>query len=40
MDVKQFLEVEVSDSVKFLASAGSFKGRKAIKIENVVSKSE
>ena len=40
MDVKQFLEVEVSDSVKFLASAGSFKGRKAIKIENVVSNSE
>jgi flagellar motor switch protein FliM len=40
MDIKQFLEVEVSDSVKFLASAGSFKGRKAIKIENVVSSSE
>jgi len=36
MDVKQFLEVEVSDSVKFMASAGSFKGRKAIKIETVV----
>ena len=35
-DVQLALEVEVSNSVKFLASPGSYKGRKAIKIEQVV----
>ncbi len=35
-DIQHPLEVEVSDAVKFLASAGSYKGRKAIKIESVV----
>jgi flagellar motor switch protein FliM len=35
-DVQLSLEVEVSNAVKFLASAGSFKGRKAIKIEQIV----
>jgi flagellar motor switch protein FliM len=35
-DVQQPLEVEIADSIKFLASPGSFKGRKAIKIETVV----
>ncbi len=35
-DVKQALEVEIADAVKFLASPGSFKGRKAIKIDAVV----
>lgn len=35
-DVQQHLEVEVSDAVKFLASPGSYKGRKAIKIESLV----
>lgn len=35
-DIRQPMEVEVSNVVKFLASAGSFKGRKAIQIENVL----
>ena len=35
-DVQVALEVEVSNAVKFLASPGSFKGRKAIKIESVI----
>jgi flagellar motor switch protein FliM len=35
-DVSQPLEVEISDAVKFLASPGAFKGRKAIKIDTVV----
>lgn len=35
-DVGAFLEVEVANRVKFHASAGSFKGRKAIKIEQIV----
>lgn len=35
-DVSHPLEVEVSNRVKFLASPGSFKGRKAIQIDNVV----
>jgi flagellar motor switch protein FliM len=35
-DVHQPLEVEIADRVKFQATAGSFKGRKAIKIEQVV----
>jgi flagellar motor switch protein FliM len=35
-DVKQPLEVEIAEAVKFLASPGAFKGRKAIKIESVV----
>lgn len=35
-DVQLALEVEVSDAIKFLASPGSFKGRKAIKIESVI----
>ncbi len=35
-DVKLAIEVEVANAVKFLASPGSFKGRKAIKIEQVV----
>jgi flagellar motor switch protein FliM len=35
-DVQQALEVEIADAVKFLASPGSFKGRKAIKIDTVV----
>lgn len=35
-DVQQPLEVEIADAVKFLAAPGSFKGRKAIKIESIV----
>jgi flagellar motor switch protein FliM len=35
-DVRSPLEVEVSDSVKFLASAGAFKGRKAVQIQGVL----
>jgi flagellar motor switch protein FliM len=35
-DVQLALEVEVANAVKFLASPGSYKGRKAIKIEQVV----
>ncbi|MDZ4851739.1 MAG: flagellar motor switch protein FliM [Pirellulaceae bacterium] len=35
-DVQHPLEVEVSNGVKFLASPGSYKGRKAIKIESIV----
>lgn len=35
-DVSQPMEVEVSNVVKFFASAGSFKGRKAIQIEQVL----
>lgn len=35
-DVRQPMEVEISNVVKFLASAGSFKGRKAIQIEKVL----
>jgi flagellar motor switch protein FliM len=34
------LEVEVSNRVKFLASPGSFKGRKAIQIQTLLSKAE
>lgn len=34
-DIRQPLEVEISNAVKFTASAGSFKGRKAIQIESV-----
>jgi len=37
-DVHHPLEVEIANRIKFLASAGSYKGRKAIKIEQVVSK--
>jgi flagellar motor switch protein FliM len=36
-DVTHPLEVEIADRVKFLASAGAFKGRKAIKIEQILS---
>lgn len=35
---EQPLEVEVSDRVKFLASAGAYKGRKAIQIQALVDK--
>jgi flagellar motor switch protein FliM len=35
-DISQPLEVEVADRVKFHASAGAFKGRKAIKIEQII----
>ncbi len=35
-DVNQPLEVEIADRVKFHASAGSFKGRKAIQIGQVL----
>jgi flagellar motor switch protein FliM len=35
-DVQLNLEVEVANAVKFLASPGSYKGRKAIKIEQVL----
>ncbi|MEQ1829356.1 MAG: flagellar motor switch protein FliM, partial [Pirellula sp.] len=35
-DVSQPLEIEIADKVKFHASAGSFKGRKAIKIEQII----
>lgn len=38
-DVNHPLEVEIANRVKFLASAGAYKGRKAIKIEKVVGKS-
>jgi flagellar motor switch protein FliM len=38
-DIHHPLEVEIANRVKFLASAGSYKGRKAIKIEQVVKKS-
>jgi len=34
------LEVEVSNRVKFLASPGSFKGRKAIQIQSLLNKAE
>ncbi|MBU6172753.1 MAG: flagellar motor switch protein FliM [Planctomycetes bacterium] len=34
------LEVEVSNRVKFLASPGSFKGRKAIQIQTLLNKAE
>lgn len=37
-DINHPLEVEIANRVKFLASAGSFKGRKAIKIEQVINK--
>jgi flagellar motor switch protein FliM len=36
-DISQPLEVEIADRVKFHASAGSFKGRKAILIEQILS---
>jgi len=36
-DVSHPLEVEISNRIKFHASAGSFKGRKAIKIEQILS---
>ncbi len=36
-DISQPLEVEIADRVKFHASAGSFKGRKAIQIEKILS---
>ena len=39
-DIHHPLEVEIANRVKFMASAGSYKGRKAIKIEQVVGKSE
>lgn len=35
-DVNHPLEVEIADRVKFHASAGSFKGRKAIQIEQIL----
>jgi flagellar motor switch protein FliM len=35
-DVKSMLDVEIADVVKFKASPGSLKGRKAIKIESVI----
>ncbi len=35
-DVQLALEVEVSNAVKFFASPGSYKGRKAIKIEQII----
>jgi flagellar motor switch protein FliM len=38
-DIHHPLEVEIASRVKFLASAGSYKGRKAIKIEQVMGKS-
>ncbi len=37
-DTQEALEVEVSNRVKFLASAGAFKGRKAIQIQAMVDK--
>jgi flagellar motor switch protein FliM len=36
-DINQPLEVEIADRVKFHASAGAFKGRKAIKIDHIMS---
>ncbi len=39
-DVHQPLEVEVANRIKYLASPGAFKGRKAIKIEKIVGKDE
>ncbi|MCU0708797.1 MAG: flagellar motor switch protein FliM [Pirellula sp.] len=38
-DIHHPLEVEIANRVKFLASAGAYKGRKAIKIEQIVGKS-
>ncbi len=35
-DIRQHLDVEIADVVKFKASPGSIKGRKAIKIEKVI----
>ncbi len=35
-DVRDLLDVEIADVVKFKASPGSLKGRKAIKIEQVI----
>ncbi len=35
-DVRTPLDVEVSNAVKFLASTGSYKGRKAIQIQEVL----
>ncbi len=37
-DVRTPLDVEVSNAVKFLASTGSYKGRKAIQIQEVCRK--
>jgi flagellar motor switch protein FliM len=35
-DVRELMDVEIADVVKFQASPGSLKGRKAIKIESVL----
>jgi flagellar motor switch protein FliM len=37
-DTGEPLEVEISNRVKFLASAGAFKGRKAIQIQALLDK--
>jgi flagellar motor switch protein FliM len=35
-DINHPLEVEIANQVKYLASPGAYKGRKAIKIEKLV----
>lgn len=37
-DTKEPLEVEISNRIKFLATAGAYKGRKAIQIQAVIEK--
>jgi flagellar motor switch protein FliM len=37
-DIREPLEIEISDRVKFLASAGAYKGRKAIQIQAIIDK--
>jgi flagellar motor switch protein FliM len=35
-DVRDLLEIEVEGVVKFMATAGAYKGKKAIQIQEVV----
>ncbi len=37
-DTHEPLEVEISNRVKFLATAGAYKGRKAIQIQSIIEK--